>query len=237
MLLVAATSATAQSRYSKWELGLGVGANNYLGDLTPKRFGSFRHVRPGASLFGSYNAWEKTKIQLSLNSGSLYGNEASYDNPRYRKERAFRFKAIFQEVQLKAVYQLHKNYAEDALLFFPYVHGGLGIAYMHTKKDASLLNPKLAAEEPQITKGLAVDDTRKTSKMIVTIPVGFGVRKNILASWDAFAELDYRLSFSDYIDGFSQAVNPGKKDGYYSIKMGIIYRFRKDNSIGCPIYK
>jgi hypothetical protein len=237
LLLLAATTATAQSKFSKWEIGAGLGANIYQGDLTPKRLGSFRHVRPGILLLANYQAWQKTKLQLMLNSGRLYGNDASYDNPGYRQQRAFKFKTTFHEAQLKAVYQLHENYAEDASLLFPYIHAGIGVAYIRTAKDASALSNKLATDEPQILAGLALDDARKPNKLIVTIPVGFGVRKNVLPRWDAFAEANYRITFNDYIDGFSEAVNPKRKDGYYGINVGMIYKFRKDNSIGCPKYE
>jgi hypothetical protein len=47
------------------------------------------------------------------------------------------------------------------------------------------------------------------------------------------AEATYRITASDYIDGFSFSGNPVKNDHYYGLTLGISYRFGW-NGISCP---
>ena len=47
------------------------------------------------------------------------------------------------------------------------------------------------------------------------------------------AEGAYRLTTSDYIDGFKYAGNPKRNDHYYGLSIGLSYRFRANRN-DCP---
>jgi long-subunit fatty acid transport protein len=68
------------------------------------------------------------------------------------------------------------------------------------------------------------------------IPLGAGIRYTLNARWSLNAELDYRFSFSDYIDGFSKSANPNAMDAYYSLSAGLNYHFL-NKGIKCPPLK
>jgi hypothetical protein len=39
---------------------------------------------------------------------------------------------------------------------------------------------------------------------------------------------------TDYLDGFTKAANPSKKDHYYTHTIGLIYSFGEKNTLACP---
>ena len=65
-------------------------------------------------------------------------------------------------------------------------------------------------------------------------PVGFGLRYGVSNRLAVNAETSYRFTRTDYLDGFSKAVNPLKGDTYSSISIGAIYRIGKKNMLDCP---
>jgi hypothetical protein len=67
--------------------------------------------------------------------------------------------------------------------------------------------------------------------------VGIGLRYGISSRLAVSVESSYRLMFTDYLDGFSQAANPEKNDHYHSTTIGLIYRIGKKNMLGCPVLR
>ena len=84
--------------------------------------------------------------------------------------------------------------------------------------------------------GLAVDAAKSLPPIIPVLPVGAGVRYSLNDRFSLIGETSYRLSFTDYLDGFSKAANPNKNDHYLSHSIGVIYSFKKKNNkeLGCP---
>ncbi|MFT3981529.1 MAG: hypothetical protein QM687_13735 [Ferruginibacter sp.] len=66
--------------------------------------------------------------------------------------------------------------------------------------------------------------------------MGVGFRFNINSTWAITTESNFRLGGSDFIDGFSQSVNPAKKDHFFSQNVGVVYRIGKGSrgKLGCP---
>ncbi len=222
--------------YSKWQLGAGLLATVYQGDLTPKRLGSIATSKPGFTLFTNYKLIPQLTVQAALAISSLAGNDAVYTSPAYRRERNFKYGTPIRELSIKALYQLHKYYAADDDLLFPYVGVGIAITTLNVTKDYSSITTKLSTEQPSILSGIAADDAHGTPSILVSLPVVVGVRKQVHTQWDVFAELNYRLTTTDYLDGFSQAANPSKKDKYYTVAIGMIYKIKRDKGIQCPSY-
>lgn len=230
------TSKAQTNKWSKFEVGGGVSAFVYQGDLTPRRLGSFETIKPGFLVFGNYKLNNQLKVQAAFAMGWLKGDDAKYKNPAFRQERNFLFTTSVKEVSAKLIYDIYKPYKGDEALLFPYIGAGLGLNFFNIKKDYSRLTTKLTSAEPNILTGLAADDSKKLPRLLITIPVVVGVRKMVTERIDFFTELNYRFVFTDYLDGFSQAANPKEKDKFYSINVGVVYKFRKNNSIGCPAY-
>jgi hypothetical protein len=81
---------------------------------------------------------------------------------------------------------------------------------------------------------LAEDIAYKTPKLIPVVPVGIGVQLSLTKKLSLTAETAYRLTRTDYLDGFSQAGNPNLHDHYFSHTVGLLYKFGKKSSLSCP---
>ena len=81
--------------------------------------------------------------------------------------------------------------------------------------------------------GLGKDTLHATPKVVPVIPVGIGLKYAITDKIGIKAEATYRFTFSDYIDGFSYAVNPDTKDKYYGLSIGLSFNLAKNN-YKCP---
>jgi hypothetical protein len=238
--LVAATallfvlSASAQtSNVPKWEIGASVGAFLYLGDLTPSTAGSFRTLRPGLNLYGSKIMSPSFSLRTNLAFTGLKGNDALYDEPEYRQHRNFKFKTpLFELSELLVWNPLGKNYEDRGLS--PYLFGGVGLTFLNIKRDWSNFDAAYFGEASPLPALIAEDAAHKTPRAIIVFPVGFGLRYGISNRLAVNAETNYRFTRTDYLDGFSKAVNPTKGDTYSSVSIGAIYRIGKKNMLDCP---
>ena len=232
----ASSYANAQnnSALPRWEVGAGASAFVYMGDLTTHRLGSVETIKPGALAFVNYNVTSRWALQAGLAAGSIKGDDAEHANPAFRRERNFAFSSSVRELSLKAQYNLFNNYKVEASTLSPYISSGVAVDFLNVKTDYSRLTTKLATEEPQIVAGLQADILNGVPKRVFSIPITLGVRKSWSEQWDVFTEANYRLGFSDYLDGFSRSVNSKTNDQFYSVNIGLIYKFQKGNNLGCP---
>ncbi len=232
----AAAQFSPKNNLSKWELGAGLSAFIYQGDLTPRFLGSLETTKPGLNAFVNYKLKNQIKLQAAASIGSLKGNDAIYITPAFRKERNFLFTTPVKDFSLAAQYQIYKSYLGDEALLYPYIGAGIGFTFVNIKKDYSNLNTKLTTSEPKILSGLAIDDAKGTPRKIINIPLVVGVRKQYNQRFDMFAEIKYRFIKTDYLDGFSQSAGSKNGDKFYSINFGAIYKLYNNKGIACPKY-
>jgi Domain of unknown function (DUF6089) len=226
----------AQEYVTKYEIGAAIGVFIYQGDLTPRRLGSFETMRLGLNLHGSKVMTRSFMIRANLAIGGLSGDDAEYNSPEFRKQRNFNFRTPVIELAGLLVWNpLGKNYAEKG--FSPYFFGGGGLNFVKIKKDWSNFNAAYFGDGSDISAGLVLDDQKRPPRMIPVIQLGAGIRYNLSSRMAINAESSYRLVFTDYLDGFSQAVNPKQNDHYHTTSVGAIYRIGKKNTLGCPVVK
>jgi outer membrane receptor protein involved in Fe transport len=84
---------------------------------------------------------------------------------------------------------------------------------------------------------LAADMSHPLPKAIPVIPIGAGIRYGITPALSVTAEASYRVTFTDYLDGFSQVANPNKDDRYYSWSIGLVYKFISSDILRCPVMR
>ena len=113
--------------------------------------------------------------------------------------------------------------------FFPYIFAGAGFAFTNIKRDWSNKNTTIFGEGSDVQNGLTIDAAKSLPRIIPVVPVGVGVRYALNDRFSLIGETSYRFSRTDYLDGFSQAANPGKNDHYLSHSIGVIYSFNKKN--------
>jgi hypothetical protein len=235
IILIIHQSLTAhtQINIAKYEIGAGIGAFVYQGDLTPSASGSYRTMKPAINLFGSKILSPSFLLRTNLAFGKLKGDDALYDHPEYRQQRNFNFRSpVFEISELIVWNPLGTNYRDNGLS--PYLFTGAGVSFLKIKRDWSNFNAAYFGETSDLPARISVDAAHKLPKVIPVLPVGLGLRYGLTSRIAVNAEASYRFVFTDYLDGFSTAANPSKGDHYNSISVGAIYRIGKKNMLDCP---
>jgi Domain of unknown function (DUF6089) len=233
LLLVICISSTAQKKSAKYEIGAAFGAFIYQGDLTPQRFGSYKTLRPGLMLHGTRIINSNYAMRLNFSIASLRGDDGKYNSPAFRQFRNFNFKTLLIELSPQIVW-CPSGWKEQGPRISPYLFAGVGLSYLRIRRDASGFDASKFGLEENLPARIAEDLQKRTPSLLPVIPVGAGLRYAITPSLMLNGELNYRHTFSDYIDGFSIAANPKQKDHYYSLSVGLICRFGKRNAWDCP---
>lgn len=226
----------AQNNVAKYEVGAAISAFIYQGDLTTHRFGSVETTRFGINLHGSKIISPSFMLRTNLAIGSLKGDDAKYNNPEFRKQRNFNFRSRVLEVAQLVVWNLFgKNYEDKG--FSPYLFGGAGLSFLKIKRDWSNFNAAYFGDGSDVPARIAIDAQHSLPKLIPVIPLGVGVRYGLTQNITINAESSYRLTYTDYMDGFSEAANPDKNDHYLTTSVGAIYRVGKKNRLDCPVVR
>ncbi len=222
--------------YKDMSIGLNGGMYVYQGDLAPSRFGSFKTIKPGFSLFATkpINSFLAARVHVSI--AKLKGNESLYNEPAFRQQRNFAFTTPVKEFSVQVVWNvLGKNYVNDG--FSPYVFSGAGVSFINVKKDYSRLDPAVFGDGSVVHAGLIADNAHGTPRTLLAVPVGVGTEYSLSDRLSVNVEFSYRFIFTDYLDGFSKSASPKYHDHYHSTSAGIIYKFgMKDNGgVACPV--
>lgn len=235
-LSVICSQSFAQFSIPKYEIGLSVGGYVYQGDLTPGRFGSLKTIRPGFSLSGARLLSHVFSVRANISYGRLVGNESLYSHPEYRQQRNFKFSTPVWELGASIVYNVFGTNLRpsERPRLTPYITAGVSLAFLNIKRDWSGVNTSYFGESSTVITGLATDTTHRTPSVLPVVPIGVGLRYSINDRWAATVETSYRITVTDYLDGFSDAANSGQKDYYHSTSIGIVYRFIGSKGIKCP---
>ena len=230
------TKVTAQKKNSRIEIGAAVSSFIYQGDLTPNRIGSFHTIRGGINLQRSIIINNYFLVRTNLAIGGLKGDDAKYDNPTFRKQRAFNFNTPVLELSQLLVWNpAGNNFTRKG--FSTYLLGGVGVSFFKIKKDWSNFNAAYYGSSSDLPNRIAIDSVHSLPAITPVFPIGIGFRYALSTSILLNAEYSFRLLFTDYLDGFSQAANADKGDRYQTISIGIIYRLGNKNRLGCPVIK
>lgn len=236
MFCMQSTGLNAQSILSKLEFGANLGAFIYQGDLTPSRFGSFRTpgLQLGISASMPLNNFLAARANIAF--GKLRGDDAKYSSPEWRKHRNLNFRSPVFELSGQVVWNITGD-PQNSMGLTPYLFAGAGLSFLRINRDASNFDGEYFSNEPALQTGLTADLNHRTPKALLVFPVGAGFRYPLTNKLSVNTEAAYRLAFSDYIDGFSQAGNPSFNDHYHSISVGILYRLGSSGAVACPVVK
>jgi hypothetical protein len=218
-VLVCSVFAHAQ----KHEIGLGLGALNYSGDLS--RMPNVAMSRPAVAPFYRYNF----SPAVSLNTHLLIGGLAGKDNGKNAVSsfRNVNFEATMFQIGTKLEYNfLNYQYSSRPGVgnFTPYITGGMS-AFSYT------IHATNSTENPD-----------NGSSLNFSIPFGFGFRYRVKSRINLNAEFIANKTFTDLLDGVSDypvnnasrtkyLSNPLTSDWFFYAGFSISYTFFK---IHCP---
>lgn len=230
-------SAQAQPINPKYEFGVNLGFLVYQGDLTPEQLGSFKTQKFSLGFHASKLLSSSFSVRANLVFGRLKGDDALYSYPEYRQQRNFNFTSPVTELTGQLVWNpLGRNYIEKG--FSPYLFAGAGFSFLKIKRDWSNIDASyFGSETSDIWTGLAADSAYTLPRIIPVVPLGVGVKYFFTSKLAVNAEASYRLSYTDYLDGFSQSANPQRNDHYLNYSIGLLFRVGKKNAFKCPVMK
>ena len=223
-------SLIAQAKPSPYEVGIHLGTSLYLGDLIPTFLGTYKSPGLFYGIDGSRKLNNRFLVRASLSHGKIKANDANYKSPQWRQERNFNFKTSITEILANVVWNPFGNNH----LLTPYVFAGAGYSFLKITRDYSNFNENYFANEPRTLAGLSADIAHTLPKGTLVIPAGAGIRYPVSNKLSLSAETAFRFTGNDYLDGFSKAANPKRKDDYFTHTIGLIYAFGSKNMLACP---
>ncbi|HUH25580.1 MAG TPA: DUF6089 family protein [Flavobacterium sp.] len=220
LLLVGAYTAQAQIH----ELGVTVGATNYIGDI-----GSTKYINPTDMGYGFQYRWNKSarhSWRVNYTHMPISAKDSDSDMP-FRKVRGLETKNKLNELMVGLEFNFFEfDLHNDWFAFTPYVHTGLaGFSY-----NDSYFN--------QYNKQI-----EKETEYALAIPVTLGMKALINKKLVISAEVGARYAFTDNLDG-NNPLNPStsiqafgntnSKDWYVFTGINISYTFGKNPCYCAP---
>lgn len=236
VIILSLTRSGAQKPHYSYEAGINLGTFFYQGDLIRSPFGSFKGVKPMTQLYVAKEFSPYLSYRIAVAFGSVSADESLFTNPSWKQLRNFSFSSPVTELSGVIVLNLYgENGKESYHTLTPYILAGAGVSQLNVQRDWSRIDTA-AFSKSQTLSGLGIDTLHATPRILPVIPVGAGLRWSVSPSIAVNAEVVMRLSFSDYIDGFSYAAHSKAMDSYYGISLGVGVRLG-DNGVKCPPVK
>lgn len=190
------------------EFGITLGVANHSGDLAKGEdfFLADMHVkafRPAFGILYRNNFSKFASFRSSLTIGQIMGDDAFSSNEA-QVERNLHFKSNITDIVLMLEWNiLPFKIGHYKHKFAPYIGAGVGGFMFNPKAE---LDGRWVALQPLGTEGQGLQEYTervKYSKMAFNIPLAFGLKFNLSRYVAMGIELQYRHTFTDYIDDVS----------------------------------
>jgi hypothetical protein len=184
---------------------------SYRGDLSKRLFGT---LGPMFSVGANYKLWPRT----------IFGAEISYlhlASKDFAGDRNIGFKSSDIELDLYGrllliddIQRRGSDKLSNPARLKPYIMAGAGL--LKYSPSSYYYGPVTDSIAPQ-KEGV------KYPRWGVVIPVGLGLSVFINHRFSIIGEVNYRFTFTDYLDDVSKRGNPATKDGYTSMSLKVQY--------------
>ncbi|MCB9081438.1 MAG: OmpA family protein [Lewinellaceae bacterium] len=205
----------------RWEGGLILGGNNYMGDVVESNGFLLMQTELAGGVFIRHRITPNLGIRLQVIQGRAAGDDRNNDDPG-RKQRGYSFSTPLTEVSLLLEWDILGRQrivnGNPLRRWSPFLYAGIGRTAINPKPDFG--NPT----NPDLLNKIQIDLRRDLSSLIA-VPLGAGVHYDLSRQWSLSAEAGIRPIFSDYLDGISLAANPAKDDYYLFGGLALGYRF------------
>lgn len=216
-------SANAQNTS---EIGIGLGATNYRGELSPGY--QFQNNRPALTAFYRRDVSVPITLRGGITAGFLRADDGNVEGlnggvPPVQNYRQANTKGSLLEASAVVEYNfLDYHYRTDKIHFTPYLFAGLAAFYANTTT---------------VTNNSALQNSfnRDGGMLGFAIPAGVGFKYALSQHWNLGLEVGVRKTFTDKLDHLSDQdpllVNPHDQDWYYYNGLSLSYTFFR---IPCP---
>jgi outer membrane protein OmpA-like peptidoglycan-associated protein len=193
----------------RWAIGGVTGTTVLQGDLSGSRFGDFDKMGVVAGGQLRYQFQPHFALRLQGVSGDLVGND--------RNNRGIAFRTLFTEgsTLLEWHFLQHEYHTSR---WSPYLGLGIGLIFFEPRVDFLTNRP-----EGSLPAGAEADIQADKGSPQWVIPGCLGFNFAMNDHWELGAEANLRASFSDYLDGVSQAANPEFSDWYLTTTLSLTY--------------
>ncbi|HEX8349509.1 MAG TPA: DUF6089 family protein [Hymenobacter sp.] len=208
------------------EVGIGLGATNYRGEISPEY--QLQNNRPAITAFYRKDISVPVTLRGALMGGFLRAADDNVNGvnggvpPLQRYRQANTKGSVFEASGVLEYNFMDYHYRKDKIHFTPYLFVGIAAFYanMTTASNNTALGG--AFNEESSLLGLA-------------IPAGAGLKYALSEHLNLGFEVGVRKTFTDELDHLSKQdpflVNPHDQDWYYYSGLSLSYTFYK---IPCP---
>lgn len=220
ILMGVSLALNAQRRSQPIEVGITLGASNYMGELSP--FIALNETKPMGGIICRFNYSDFITLRGNALFGQISGSDKNYSDIDERAKRNLSFKSDIIEIGGTLEYNI-LGYSETQRYnpASPYLFAGISVfkfnplAYfefmpdVHTAEDYGDISrfdktwvelQPLSTEAQETTK---FNDRRRYSLTQVSIPIGVGYKQQFDDVWAWGIELGFRKTFTDYLDDIS----------------------------------
>jgi len=205
LLLFSVFTLSMQSQWL-WDFGVNVSAANYLGDIgggagTRRGFISDMKLAKTRWNFGGFARYKwrpKVSLKLALDYLRLEGDDKLSANPG-RQMRNFNFRNDIYDLNVTAEYFFYEN--NDLGNTYRYRNGFR--AYIFAGVGAFYNNPKTYYDGQWIALQPLADEGYQYRHIVMNIPMGVGFYFTFNKKNRIGFEINYRKTFTDYIDDIS----------------------------------
>ncbi|GAA4366633.1 hypothetical protein GCM10023185_37930 [Hymenobacter saemangeumensis] len=206
------------------ELGFGLGATNYKGDVSPQY--QLQNNRPALTVFYRKDVSVPVTLRGAFTGGLLRADDGNVSGanggvPPLQNFRQANTKGSVLEASVALEYNfLDYHYRTDKLHFTPYLFIGLAGFYANTRTESTTLGGTY---------------NQRGSILGVAVPMGVGFKYALSEHFNLGLEFGARKAFTDQLDHLSEQdpflVNRHDQDWYYYNGLSLSYTFYK---IPCP---
>ena len=217
--------ASANAQYTS-EIGIGIGATNYRGDVSPKY--QLQNNRPAFTVFYRQDVSIPVTLRGGFTAGLLRADDGNVTGanggvPPLQTYRQTNTKGSIYEASAVLEYNfLNYHRRTDKIHFTPYVFVGVAGYYANT---TTITN------NSQLTSTL----NQEGSMLGVAVPAGVGFKLALSQRINLGLESGVRRTFTDELDHLSEQnavlIDRNTKDWYYYSGVSLSYTFYK---ILCP---
>ena len=187
--------------FQEGDIGVSAGLAHYFGDLNNQS--SLNSAKPVLGLFARKQFGNYVALRLSGHYTNL-GYSDIYSNIDFQKVRNLSFNTDLWEVSLQGDFNFFRFVPGDASYpFTPYITMGVGTfnynPYAFLNGNKYFLR-ELGTEGQGSTK---YPERKQYGKQAFCIPLGMGVKFNIIKNVNFALEFSYRFTNTDYLDDVS----------------------------------